>query len=121
MAVLHSIRTPFLFSGVTFKAHRLILAACSKHFQDLFEGAPLSPSVLVILDGTSSANMAALLEFMYKGEVHVSQEHLSSFLKAAECLQVITNAYFWHNNKLKHGNSKVTMSHFCQEKCNFIH
>ncbi|KAK6632054.1 hypothetical protein RUM44_007084 [Polyplax serrata] len=75
-------------SGVTFKAHKLILAACSKHFQDLFEGAPFSPSVLVILDGTSSSNMSALLEFMYKGEVHVSQEHLSSFLKAAECLQV---------------------------------
>lgn len=32
--------------------------------------------------------MAALLEFMYRGEVHVSQESLSSFLKAAECLQV---------------------------------
>lgn len=74
--------------GVTFKAHRLILAACSKHFQDLFEMAPLCPSVLVILDGTSSSNMSALLEFMYKGEVHVSQESLSSFLKAAECLQV---------------------------------
>ncbi|CAG2054335.1 unnamed protein product, partial [Timema podura] len=78
----------FRASGVTFKAHRLILAACSKHFQDLFERAPLCPSVLVILDGTSSSNMSALLEFMYKGEVHVSQESLSSFLKAAECLQV---------------------------------
>nr|CAD7423148.1 unnamed protein product [Timema monikensis] len=55
--------------GVTFKAHRLILAACSKHFQDLFERAPLCPSVLVILDGTSSSNMSALLEFMYKGEL----------------------------------------------------
>ncbi|KAJ9589185.1 hypothetical protein L9F63_028031, partial [Diploptera punctata] len=74
--------------GVTFKAHKLILAACSKHFQDLFETAPICPSVLVILDGTSSSNMSALLEFMYKGEVHVSQESLSSFLKAAECLQV---------------------------------
>lgn len=74
--------------GVTFKAHRIILAACSKHFQDLFEAAPLCPSVLVILDGTSSANMSALLEFMYKGEVHVKHESLSSFLKAAECLQV---------------------------------
>lgn len=74
--------------GVTFKAHKLILAACSKHFQDLFEAAPHCPSVLVILDGTSSSNMSALLEFMYKGEVHVSHESLSSFLKAAECLQV---------------------------------
>ncbi|KAF7990363.1 hypothetical protein HCN44_000168 [Aphidius gifuensis] len=75
--------------GVTFKAHRLILAACSKHFQELFEGMPPSPAgLIVILDGTSAQNMASLLEFMYRGEVHVSQESLSSFLKAAECLQV---------------------------------
>ncbi|CAH0557309.1 unnamed protein product [Brassicogethes aeneus] len=74
--------------GVTFKAHKLILAACSKHLADLFETAPLHQNLLVILDGTSAANMAALLEFMYKGEVHVSQDSLSSFLKAAECLQV---------------------------------
>ncbi|XKL67644.1 hypothetical protein PGB90_003135 [Kerria lacca] len=74
--------------GVTFQAHKLILAACSKHFQDLFESAPLCPSILIILDGTSSSNMSALLEFMYKGEVHVAQESLSSFLKAAEYLQV---------------------------------
>ncbi|KAK3922674.1 Zinc finger protein chinmo [Frankliniella fusca] len=77
-----------LFAGVTFKAHKLILAACSKHFQDLFETAPVCPSILVILDGTTSSNMSALLEFMYKGEVHVSQDSLPSFLKAAECLQV---------------------------------
>lgn len=76
------------FPGVTFKAHKLILAACSKHLADLFATAPLHHCPLVILDGTSAANMAALLEFMYKGEVHVSQDALSSFLKAAECLQV---------------------------------
>nr|XP_022908895.1 zinc finger protein chinmo isoform X1 [Onthophagus taurus] len=74
--------------GVTFKAHKLILAACSKHLADLFETAPLHQNLLIILDGTSASNMAALLEFMYKGEVHVSQDALSSFLKAAECLQV---------------------------------
>lgn len=77
-----------LFTGVTFKAHRIILAACSKHFHDLFEAAPPCPNILVILDGTSSSNMSALLEFMYKGEVHVKHESLFSFLKAAECLQV---------------------------------
>ncbi|KAJ2953909.1 hypothetical protein O0L34_g1543 [Tuta absoluta] len=32
--------------------------------------------------------MQALLEFMYKGEVHVSQDALSSFLKSGENLQV---------------------------------
>lgn len=74
--------------GVTFKAHKIILAACSKHFQDLFEAAPFCPNILVILDGTSSTNMSALLEFMYKGEVHVSQECLTDFLKAAGSLQI---------------------------------
>ncbi|KAG8036317.1 hypothetical protein G9C98_003640 [Cotesia typhae] len=63
--------------------------ACSKHFQELFEGMPHSlAGLIVILDGTSAHNMASLLEFMYRGEVHVSQESLSSFLKAAEYLQV---------------------------------
>lgn len=80
---------------MTFKAHKVILAACSKHFQDLFEAAPHCPSMIVILDGTSSSNMSALLEFMYKGEVHVSHESLSSFLKAAECLQVFNFLIFY--------------------------
>lgn len=79
----------FIISGTIFKAHKLILAACSKNFADLFEAAPTNGgSIYVILEATSAANMSALLEFMYKGEVHVSQESLSSFLKAAESLQV---------------------------------
>ena len=77
------------FSGTIFKAHKLILAACSKNFADLFETPSLATgSVCVILEATSAENMAALLEFMYKGEVHVSQKALESFLKAAESLQV---------------------------------
>lgn len=74
--------------GTVFKAHKLILAACSKNFAELFESAPPSASCVVILEATSAENMSALLEFMYKGEVHVSQEALNSFLKAAENLQV---------------------------------
>lgn len=76
--------------GQKFKAHRLILAACSKHFQELFDAAPPSHAgaCYVILEATTAANMSALLEFMYKGEVHVSQDALSSFLKSAESLQV---------------------------------
>ncbi|GBP75509.1 Zinc finger protein chinmo [Eumeta japonica] len=73
-----------------FKAHKLILAACSKHFQELFDAAPPSHAgaCYVILEATSADNMQALLEFMYKGEVHVSQDALSSFLKSGETLQV---------------------------------
>lgn len=78
----------YLLTGTVFKAHKLILAACSKNFADLFETTPPSASCIVILEATSAENMSALLEFMYKGEVHVSQEALNSFLKAAESLQV---------------------------------
>ncbi|XP_026314466.1 zinc finger protein chinmo [Hyposmocoma kahamanoa] len=76
--------------GRTFKAHKVILAACSKHFQELFDSAPPSHAgaCYVILEATSADNMQALLEFMYKGEVHVSQDALSSFLKSGENLQV---------------------------------
>lgn len=79
----------FILIGKTFKAHKIILAACSKHFQEIFEATPLGSSLIVILDGTSSTNMASLLEFMYRGEVQISQERLSSFLKTADNLQVL--------------------------------
>uniref|UniRef100_A0A182KEU0 BTB domain-containing protein n=1 Tax=Anopheles christyi TaxID=43041 RepID=A0A182KEU0_9DIPT len=72
-----------------FNAHKVILAACSKNFADLFERAPVNTGqICVMLEATSADNMHALLEFMYKGEVHVSQKALESFLKAAENLQV---------------------------------
>ncbi|CAK1544256.1 unnamed protein product [Leptosia nina] len=76
--------------GRQFKAHKVILAACSKHFQELFDSAPPSHAgaCYVILEATTADNMQALLEFMYKGEVHVSQDALSSFLKSGENLQV---------------------------------
>lgn len=77
-----------MLAGTVFKAHKLILAACSKNFAELFESAPTNGACVVILEATSAENMSALLEFMYKGEVHVSQEALNSFLKAAENLQV---------------------------------
>jgi len=68
------------------------LAACSKKFADLFENTPTNGQCVIILEATTPDNMAALLEFMYKGEVHVSQEALNSFLKSAESLQV-SNAF----------------------------
>lgn len=100
--------------GVTFKAHKLILAACSKHLADLFETAPLHQNLLVILDGTSAANMAALLEFMYKGEVHVSQDALSSFLQAGECLQV-------KGLSVEHEKVAVALSHQSQQRQDMAH
>ena len=43
---------------------------------------------LFFLKDTSYADIAAVIEFVYKGEVNVLQSQLASFLKTAELLQV---------------------------------
>jgi hypothetical protein len=43
---------------------------------------------VVILKDVSAEDVEALLSFMYQGEVYISQERLSSFLRTAELLQV---------------------------------
>lgn len=43
---------------------------------------------LFFLKDTSYVDMAAVVEFVYKGEVNVLQSQLASFLRTAETLQV---------------------------------
>lgn len=73
--------------GLSLKAHRAVLAACSPFFQSLFvENQCQHP--IVILKDFKFSELRAIVDFMYHGEVNVSREHLSSLLKAAEALQV---------------------------------
>lgn len=73
--------------GLSLKAHRVVLAACSPFFQSLFvENQCQHP--IVILKDFKFSELRAIVDFMYHGEVNVSREHLSSLLKAAEALQV---------------------------------
>eukprot|EP00096_Caligus_rogercresseyi_P014042 TRINITY_DN658_c0_g1_i1.p1 TRINITY_DN658_c0_g1~~TRINITY_DN658_c0_g1_i1.p1 ORF type:complete len:554 (-),score=146.64 TRINITY_DN658_c0_g1_i1:2501-4162(-) len=78
--------------GQTFKAHRLVLAACSTHFESLFSHAPINaPSnnqFFVILDGTRADDLQILLHFMYRGEAYLHHDRINSVLKTAEVLQV---------------------------------
>jgi len=46
------------------------------------------PNQIVILKDTSFLDIAAIIDFMYKGEINVSQDRLSSLLKTAENLKV---------------------------------
>jgi hypothetical protein len=78
----------FFLLGESYRAHRVVLAASSVHFQELFEQCSSAQNLVVILDGTSPANLRALLEFMYKGEVYIDDANLNTFLQTAKRLQV---------------------------------
>jgi len=69
------------------KCHKMVLSACSSYFEQLFTNFN-EPHQVVILKDTSFCDIVAIIEFMYKGEINVSQDKLSSLLKTAENLKV---------------------------------
>jgi hypothetical protein len=73
--------------GSSIKCHKMVLAACSSYFQQLFmENECAHP--IVILKDILFSEIKAILEYMYRGEVNVGQEELAGLLKAAETLRV---------------------------------
>ncbi|XP_069699112.1 broad-complex core protein isoforms 1/2/3/4/5 isoform X4 [Periplaneta americana] len=73
--------------GKSLKAHRVVLSACSPYFRELLKSTPCKHPVIVLQD-VAFADLHALVEFIYHGEVNVHQRNLSSFLKTAEVLRV---------------------------------
>ncbi|XP_043240060.1 protein tramtrack, beta isoform-like isoform X11 [Amphibalanus amphitrite] len=73
--------------GQRVRAHRMMLSACSPYFRELFKDLSCQQLVIFLKD-TSAADLTAIVEFMYKGKVNVSQSQLASFIKTAEMLQV---------------------------------
>ncbi|XP_043240878.1 broad-complex core protein isoforms 1/2/3/4/5-like isoform X7 [Amphibalanus amphitrite] len=73
--------------GKKVKAHRMMLSACSPYFRELLKENPCQHPVFFLKD-TTYVDLKAVVEFVYNGEVNVTQGQLSSFLKTAEMLQV---------------------------------
>ncbi|XP_072930954.1 uncharacterized protein [Epargyreus clarus] len=68
-------------------AHKLILSVCSPYFKELFKMNPCEHPIVILKD-VAHQELRQLLQFMYRGEVHVRQTELSAFLHTAELLQV---------------------------------
>ncbi|XP_077525361.1 uncharacterized protein LOC144136697 [Amblyomma americanum] len=73
--------------GLSLKAHKMVLSACSPFFQALFAENPCKHPIVILKD-VRYVDLRAIVEFMYRGEVVVSQEDLMALLKTAETLKV---------------------------------
>jgi len=73
--------------GKQVKAHKVVLSACSPFFESLFTENPCKHPIVILKD-IRYADLRALVEFMYKGEVNVVQEQLPTLLKTAEALKI---------------------------------
>ncbi|RWS05165.1 Protein bric-a-brac 1-like protein [Dinothrombium tinctorium] len=65
----------------------MVLAACSPFFQSLFMSNPCKHPIVILKD-VRFVDLKAIIDFMYRGEVNVSQDQLSALLKTAETLKV---------------------------------
>ena len=76
-----------LSSGEVIHANKLVLAIASSFFSDIFK-AHAHPYPLINIPQLTLDDLNSLIEFMYSGEVKVSEDRLESFLKAANTLGV---------------------------------
>nr|CAD7453845.1 unnamed protein product [Timema tahoe] len=68
--------------GRHLQAHRVVLSACSTYFQTLFTVNPCQHPIVILKD-VKYNDLKTMVDFMYYGEVNVSQEQLPAILKAS--------------------------------------
>merc|ERR1712026_556487 len=93
--MLKSLHQHQLYSDVTlvsddqtqFKAHKIVLSACSPVFKKIIDSNP-SQHPLIYLRGIQSYEMESILQFMCLGEGKFHQERMGEFIKVAKDLEV---------------------------------
>jgi len=78
--------------GQMYPAHKLVLCICSTYFQELFfktqNPAMQFNNTIIYLKDVDPTHLQLLLTYMYRGEVDVSENLLTDFLKTASGLRV---------------------------------
>ncbi|XP_053595588.1 sex determination protein fruitless isoform X3 [Microplitis demolitor] len=95
----------FACDGRRLQAHKVVLSACSPYFKELFKTNPCKHPIIFMRD-VEFEHLQSLLEFMYAGEVNISQAELPTFLRTAESLQIrgLTDSQNQQNNE-KHSKT----------------
>merc|ERR1719427_1860944 len=73
--------------GQYIQAHKIILSAGSNFFSDIFMKTNHS-NMLEYLKGISSDKLEPVIDFIYNGEVFITQEQLKVFIETGKELQV---------------------------------
>lgn len=77
--------------GQMYPAHKLVLCICSTYFQELFfkpQPAMQFNNTVIYLKDVDPTHLQLLLTYMYRGEVDVSENNLTEFLRTAAGLRV---------------------------------
>ena len=70
-----------------FKAHKIVLSACSSVFKSIINDLPQNNSV-IYLRGIQHHEIESILEFMYLGVATFYQERMNEFLNVAKNLEI---------------------------------
>lgn len=83
----HFVDVTLACEGSMIKAHKIVLSACSTYFKDLLLANPCKHPIVILKD-IKFQDLKAIVNFMYYGEVNVSQSQIGGLLKTAETLQI---------------------------------
>ncbi|XP_043526173.1 longitudinals lacking protein, isoforms H/M/V-like isoform X3 [Frieseomelitta varia] len=73
--------------GKQLQAHKVVLSACSTYFQSLFTVNPCQHPIVILKD-VKFSDLKIMVDFMYYGEVNISEDQLPSIIKTAESLKI---------------------------------
>ena len=71
----------------TIEAHKVVLAACSIFFRNLFRKAKQS-NPIIYLKGVSHKDLVSLLDYIYTGQTQVLAEDVERFIQVGRDMQV---------------------------------
>ena len=72
----------------TLRAHRVVLAACSPFFREIFLKNSLN-NLSLYMSGLKQVDLEAILDFMYRGQTEVPMSSLEAFIWTAKELKVL--------------------------------